>query len=481
MTESGLKHRTITATAWQMSSNILCYAIQFVITIILARYIMPAQYGIIAITLIFLSLAQAIINSNLGTALIRKSDRTQTDCSTVFYYNITLSVILYAIMYPVAPAIAAFYGIDELTQVLQVMSLILIIGSFGEVQKSLFTAELKFKTLSMVNIISTIISGITGITMAVTGFKVWALVAQSLTYTGCNVVLMWVMAKWHPSRSFSFKSLKEFFSFGSKIMVSNILNTITRQIYTAVIGKLFAPVTVGLYNRAETLANLTSQTPTETLTTVSYPVLCRIKDDDLRLRHNYRRIIRLSAFVIFPLCLGVASVAYPLTLTLLTENWMGMAPILQILAFSIMWYPIHALNLNLLQVKGRSDLHLRVEIIKKMIILCTLAATAPFGLIPLCLGRVATSLISLVINTYYTGKLLSLTLAAQIKDLMPTLLLSVTMFAVGYTTTSLLGNNTVSLLCGIAAGATVYAGGAILFRFPEISELRSAINALQYK
>ncbi len=475
MTKS-LKQQTISATAWQMSNGLLCNAIQIIVTIILARYIMPEQYGMIAILAIFIAIAQTLIYSNLGTALIRKSNRTETDCSTVFYYNLSLSILLYIALCLIAPFIAQFYNITELTQILRILSISLIIGALGNVQKDLYIAELNFKIIAIINFLSIFISGTIGIILAILDFKIWALVAQLLANTSCNTILIWCVSKWRPKFIFSFKSLNELFSFSSKLMISKLLDTIFKQLYSAVIGKLFAPAILGLYNRAETFVGLTSQMPSDTISTVSYPALCKLSGDDAKLKSNYRRILRLSAFIIFPLCLGVGAIAKPLVNVLLTDNWIEMVPILQILVFALMWYPVHALNLNLLQVKGRSDLFLKLELIKKIIIIITLVVTIPFGIITICIGRIITSLISLFINTYYTSKLLQLSLSKQLMDILPILLLSITMYIISFGAINFFDSSILNLGIGIIVGITIYLGGAILFKLPEIHELHRIIK-----
>ncbi len=471
-----LKTKSIRATAWQLTNSITSNAIQLVMTIILARYIMPEQYGIIAIALIIVSIAQTVANSGMGMALIRKADRTETDCSTVFYYNLTVSIILYLCICSIVPIVADFYNISEYTSAFMVLLTVIPVNSLGEIPKTLYSASLDFKTLSILNISSTVIAGAIGIVLAVAGYGIWALVIQYLLYTACSVIILWVTSNWHPTFVFSFNSLRNLYSFGSKLMLSKLLDSIFRQLYSAVIGKLYAASTLGLYNRAETFANMTSQSPSDTLSAITYPALCKIKDDELRLKENYRRILRLSAFVIFPVCLGLGAIAQPLINTLFPFEWSGMIPLLQILVFAVMWYPVHAINLSLLQVKGRSDLVLRVEIIKKTIVIITLVATAPFGIIVMCLGRVATSVIALFINTYYTARILNFSFIEQFKDIASSLLLSAIMYMASIFIVNILDNDFQQLVVAIITGTIIYIGGAKLFRLREVPELCSIIK-----
>lgn len=476
MTTDNLKRQTVSAAAWQISNGVVCNIIQLAVTVILARHIMPDQYGIIAIISIFIAVAQTLVSSNLSTALIRKDNRTDVDCSTVFYYNIALSIILYIAFYFIAPVIAGFYAIEELTSALRVLSVGLIIGALSEVQKALYAVNLDFKTTTLLNILSTSVSGVIGVILAVLDFKIWALIVQSLSYSACNTVMIWCVSKWRPVLKFSNSSLREFFSFGSKLMTSKLIDTTFRQLYSAVIGKLFAPSVLGLYNRAEAFVNMTSQVPSDAFSTISYPVLCRVKDDDTTLKNGYRRIMRLSAFIIFPLCLGMCAVADPLVNLLLTDKWAGMTPMLQLLSLSLMWYPVHALNLNLIQVKGRSDLYLRLEIFRKIIIIITLAATMYFGIIAICMGRIFTSVIALFVNSLYTSRISPIKRSEQFYDLLPALLLSIVMYALTAVIVYLSGDGIVGITAGIATGLIIYIGGAAVFRFTEMTELRNIIK-----
>lgn len=474
--DDNLGTKSIKATAWQLTNSMTSNAVQLVMTIILARYIMPEQYGIIAIALIIVSIAQTVANSGMGMALIRKADLTETDCSTVFFYNLTVSIVLYLCICPIVPVITGFYDITEYTSAFIVLLTVIPVSSLGEIPKTLYSVSLDFKTLSILNISSTVISGVIGIVMAIAGYGIWALIIQYLSYTTCSVIALWIASGWHPIFAFSFKSLKDLYSFGSKLMLSKLLDTIFRQLYSAIIGKLFTASALGLYNRAETFANMTTQSPSDTLSAITYPALCKIKDDELRLKENYRRILRLSAFVIFPVCLGLGAITRPLVNTLFSAEWSGMIPLLQILVFSVMWYPVHAINLSLLQVKGRSDLVLRLEIIKKTIVIAIIIATAPLGIIAMCLGRVATSVIALFINTYYTTRILHLTLIEQFKDIAPSLLLSGVMYLASIFIVNSLDNDIQRLVVAVTVGMVVYIGGAKLFRFREVPELHNIIR-----
>ncbi len=473
MAEESLKQQTFKGAIWRILETGGTQVIQLVIGIVLARLILPEQFAAIAMLSIFIAVAEKFINSGFSTALVRKVNRTQVDCSTVFYFNIVISVVSYFILFLIAPYVADFYNLQELKPILRVSSITLVIGSFAGVHRTLFSARMDFKSLAKYNIASLIISGIVGMFMAYKGFQVWALVAQSIVSTVFSTACIWYASPWRPTLQFSWISLKEFFGFGSKLLASGLLDTVYTNMYSVVIGKFFPHSDLAFYNRAYGLRSMATSVPTGVLASVTFPALCKIQDDDDTLRVSYRKMLQLSAFVVFPLCLGLGAVAYPLINVLYTKVWIFSASLLQIIVFAGMWYPVHAINLNLLQVRGRSDLFLRLEIIKKINGVLMLCITVPLGLKAMCYGSICTSLIALFINTHYTGKLLNLGFLTQMKDLYPSLILSVVMFIGCKLLSTALGDGIVSLVTSICVGVIIYVGGAHLFRFKEFELLKS--------
>jgi len=472
MAEQTLKRQTFNGVIWRILETGGTQMIQMVISIVLARLIMPEQFAAIAMLSIFLAVANCFINSGFSTALMRKTDRTQVDCSTVFYFNIVISLLSYVILYIGAPYVADFYNLPELKPILRVSAVTLVIGSTAGVHRTLFSARMDFKSLAKYNIAALITSGCVGMYMAYKGFQVWALVAQSIVSATVNAFFVWRASEWRPTLQFSWVSFKEFFSFGSKLLASGLLDTVYTNMYSVVIGKFFPHSDLAFYNRASGLKNMTSTTPTGVLQSVTFPALCKLQDSDESLRSAYRRMLRVSAFVIFPLCLGIGGVSYPLINVLYTDVWIYAATLLQIVVFAGMWYPIHAINLNLLQVKGRSDLFFRLEVIKKILGVAMLCITVPLGLEAMCYGNIVNSIIALVINTHYTGKLLSLGFLTQMKDLLPSLALSLALYVACKLLSTAMGNGILSLAVSIAVGAAIYLGGAVFFRFTEFKELK---------
>lgn len=476
MAEEGLKHKAVKGAFWNIGQTLANQAVAFVISVIIVRLVLPSQFGLIAMLGVFTSIAGCFIESGLSAALIRKNDRTRLDCSTMFYFNTVVAVLFYLILFFTAPLISDFYNMPELTTILRVTAFGLIIGGTSSVQRMLYRANLDFKTPAICNFVSQVISGFIGIVMAYNGWQVWALVWQSIIGTGLCTIFLWVASRWRPLWAFSWASLKESFGFGSKLLASGLLDTAYNQIYPITIGKFFSPAQLGYFNRAFNLSSLVTSTPTNMVNAVTSPTLCKLQDNDEALANGYRRIIRLMSFIVFPLALGVGGVAYPLINVLLTTKWIYAATLLQIVVFGGMWYPIHALNLNLLQVKGRSDLFLRLEIIKKILGVSILCVTIPLGLEAMCYGTIVSSLLCLAINTHYTKRLIGLGLVQQARDFMRSLLLSLVMFAACRVVIHFTGDGIIGLICGIATGIIVYGGIAITTRMDEVKELRTLLK-----
>ncbi len=473
---SELKEKTVKGVMWSSIDRFSTQGIQFVFSILIARLLLPEDYGVVAMLNIFMSVSQKFIDSGFSTALIRKSDRTDIDFSTVFYFNIAVSIFFYAALWIASPYIAAFYNIPLLEDVTKVVALNLVISSFAGIQSAKLTIAINFKSRAIISVSSTVLTGSVGLWMAYNGYGVWALVFQSIFGSLFCTVMLWLFVRWMPRLAFSWKSFRELFSFGSKLLASGLLDTIYNNVYTLVIGKFFSSSALGVYSRADGLAQYPSSNITNVLQGVTFPVLCSIQNDMERLANAYKRFLRLSAFVVFPLMVGLAAVADPLIRLVLTDKWEGAIYLLQILCFSMMWYPIHAINLNLLQVRGRSDFFLKVEVIKKIQGVIVLCVTLPLGVVAMCYGRIVGSLLSLIYNTYYTKKLIGYGYFAQMKDLLHILLHSLVMGVCAWSVVQAFDSRWLQLTVGILAGAAYYIIGAKLMRFEEFDELVSLIR-----
>ena len=473
---SSLKEKTVKGVMWSSIDRFSTQGIQFVFSILIARLLLPSDYGAVAMLNIFLAISQTFIDSGFGTALIRKLDRTETDFCTVFYFNIVVGFFFYAVLWLASPYIAAFYEIPLLEDITKVLALTFVFSSFSGVQGAKLSIAIDFKTKAKISIIVTILTGAVGLWMAYAGYGVWALVVQSVFSSFLGAVLLWTFVRWMPKLVFSWKSFREMFSFGSRLLASALLDTTYNNIYTLVIGKVFSSTTLGFYSRASGLAQYPSSNITGVLQGVTFPVLSSIQNETERLANVYKRFLRLSAFIVFPLMVGLAAVADPLIRLVLTDKWEGSIYLLQIVCFSMMWYPIHAINLNLLQVKGRSDFFLKLEIIKKIQGVIVLCITVPMGIVAMCYGSVVSSLICLVYNTYYTQKLIGYGYVAQMKDLLHILVHSLVMGAGVWCIVQVFDSLWLQLVAGILAGMVYYIVGARIFHFEELDEVISLVR-----
>ncbi len=468
---SDLKKKTVKGLAWNTIQNFTNHGVEFLLMLFMARLLGPKEYGLIGLTTIFLAISSTFVNSGFSNALIRKKNCTNDDYSTVFIFNLFVSCLCYLILFVIAPFAGDFYNEPVLCPILRVLGLMLITQAFCAVQNTILTKKIDFKKKAKITVSKNIISGLIGLLFAFLGFGVWALVIQSLTASILFSIMLWSKTEWYPNMHFSKKSFKELFGYGSKILISSLINTTYGQIYPIVIGKFFSAATLGNFSRARHWANLGSKNLTGILSNVTFPVLAKVQDDNKRLENIYRRMIRTSSFIIFPTMIGLSAVAHPLTLVAIGEKWEFSAYLLQIICFSMMWYPIHALNLNLLMVKGRSDLFLRLEIIKKIMGICILCISLPLGIVAMCYFNILSSLISLFINTYYTGKLINVGFLKQMRDIAPTLVLSIVMWTIVLCVIRLIPNIYIQLLTGIIVGAAIYLAGSYIFKIPELKEV----------
>ena len=476
MAEQSLKNKTAKGLIWSSVERFSVQGVQFLVMLVIARLLDPKDFGLVGMLAIFLAVAQSLIDSGFSQALIRKQDRTEVDNSTVFYFNIVVSAVLYLILYAIAPWVSDFYNEPQLCSLMRVLCLIVIVNSFAVVQRAIYTASINFKTQAKASFIAALASGLVGVWMAYNGYGVWTLVWQQLLNAGINALVLWVYSNWYPRWVYSWKSFSQLFSFGSKLLASGLLDTLYTNIYLLVIGKIFNAASLGYYTQADRFVKLPSSNTTGILQRVTYPVLCSIQDDDNRLREDYRKLLRLSAFIIFPLMCLLAGIAYPLVDLLLGEKWRFAATLIIPLSFTMMWYPIHAINLNLLQVIGRSDLFLRLEIIKKVIGIVVLVLSIPLGLLFMCYAGIVTSIICLIINTYYTGKLIQVGFLMQMKDLMGILISSLVVFTVSFLVSYYVTSNLQCVILASIVGAALFALISYLFNRDEMKYLISFIN-----
>lgn len=471
MPEESLRKKTVKGVMWSSVDRFTTQGISFVFSMLIARMLLPSDYGVIGMLAIFMAVANCFVDSGFGTALVRKNDRTETDFCTVFYFNIAVACICYALLWLASPYIARFYNLPLLENVTKIWGLNLIISSLAGIQNAKLTIAINFKSRAKISIITTLFTGVVGLWLAYLGYGVWALVFQTLSSNILRTILLWLIVRWMPKLIFSWQSFKELFSFGSKLLASGLLDTIYNNIYPIVIGKCFSASSLGVYSRADSLAQFPSSNITGVLQSVTFPVLSTIQDDEVRLSNAYTRFLRLSAFVVFPLMVGLAAVADPFIRIVLTDKWEATIPFLQIICFSFMWYPIHAINLNLLQVKGRSDYFLKLEVMKKILGVAILCVTIPLGLKAMCYGRVFSSVVCLGINTYYTNKIIGYGFIKQMRDLLPILIHTLVMGTIVFVVVCCLPSLWLQLIVGTLVGVIYYIVGAYLMKFDELNEL----------
>lgn len=473
---SKLKSRTINGLVWSAVEQFASQGIAFVLGILIARQVMPSEYGLIAMLGIFMAVAQTFIDSGFSNALVQKYDRSSTDFSTVFYFNIGVSVLIFVVLFFSAPLIAKFYNKAILEVITKVVSLNLIILAFAVVPRAKLTVEVDFKSQTKASIVAVALSGVIGVILAYRGFGVWALVFQGLISNSISTLILWFYSKWFPKLQFSGESFRRLFIFGSKLLFSALLDTIYRNIYLLVIGKKYSDTKLGFYSRASQLSEFPSSNLSRIIGRVAFPVMCEVQHDDDHLRSILRKFIKLSVFITFPIMVCVAAVAKPFISIVLTDKWIGVVPLLQILCLANMFYPVHGLNLVVLQAKGRTDLFLRLEIVKKIIGITILVITIPMGVSIMCWGLLVVTLLCLPVNLYYTKRILGLGCITQIKYIMPSLFLSMTMGVGIYLLTLFEFGKWTVLLTGVFGGIVFYYFIAKLFKMEELYELHAIIS-----
>ena len=451
-----LKDKAISGVKWNAIGRFSTQGVNFVIGLILARLLTPSDYGVVGMVGIFFAIAQTFIDSGFGSALIRKNDCTDEDYSTAFYFNIIVGLVCCVLLSVLSPFIANFFDIPILKDLIKVMSLNMLISSFAIVHSTKLTHSVDFKSQSLVNLVTAIIAGVSGILMAYKGLGVWSLVLQNMVASVLRVVLLIAITKWLPSRVFSKESFKYLFSFGSKILTASLLHTIYANMTTMIIGKFYSAKDLGYYSRGESLATYPSTNITGILQSVTYPVLSKIQDDDEQLIRAYRKLISMTSMVIFFGMFLLAALAKPLIVTLLTDKWLDAVIYLQVFCFAYMFDHICALNLNILYVKGYSNLVLRLEVIKKAISISMIIAAVPFGVLAICIARALYTQIAIVINTYYTGKLFGLGYVKQLKDFLKYFLFSLLAVIPAYLVSSMDIHHLLQIVIGVSLAGGVY-------------------------
>lgn len=409
---------------WAFTNTFSIQLLSFIITIVLARVLSPEDFGVIAMIAVFIAVGRELKDSGMTSSLIRSKDHNQIDLNVVYFSNLALSIFIYIIIYFSAPLVARFYEKEILISVLRLFALVIPIGTIGSIQSTLLTKEMKFKTKLRITVPSLIIGGVVAIILALNDFGVWSLVWMNIIQTSINSIQLWFYRRWMPTFDWDWKILKHHFNFGVNLTFSNLLNVVYKNIYSIIIGKFFSASILGFYDRANSLKQLPVNNVTSALTKVTYPVFARIQDENFKLKGYYKLIIQEIIFILMPI-LGIAAIlAKPLFLIVLGEKWLPAVPYFQILTLVGLLYPINGYNLNILKVKGRTDIYFKLSMVKKVIELGLIFIGINFGIYGLLVSQITIAFLSLFINSYYSGKFIGYTLYEQFKDVKPIVFLN---------------------------------------------------------
>lgn len=419
-----LGSKTIYGVLWSIGQEMSSKFISFLITIVLARLLSPAEFGLIAMLSIFIAVGNSLLDSGLTSSLIRTPEVNQQDCSTVFYFNLAGSLVIYGVLFLSAPLIALFYHQPVLTNVIRVYGIALIINAFFGIQQTLLVKEMKFKTMTMIQLPSVICGGILGIMLAHRGFGVWSLVWMNLLNPLISTLLHWRYSAWRPLILFDTDILKKHFSYGYKLTLSGLIDNVYQNIYTILIGKFYAPAQLGFYSRAESISQLPVGIISSAINKVTFPMFVKIVHNKEQMVNVYKKVMLQVLFWIAPSLVLLNVIAESLFRLVLTEKWLPAVPYFQILCIAGIMYPVHAYNLNILKVKGQTDLFLKLEVIKKVLCVIGISCVFPFGIYGLLYFQLFFSFFSFYINSIYSVRFIDYPFLKQIEDILPTLLIS---------------------------------------------------------
>lgn len=418
MQQESLKNKTIKGVGWSAADAFLGQGVTFIVGLVLARLLSPDEYGLIGICLIFTTILNGIVDSGFSNALIRKKDVTDEDYNTMFITNMAISIVLYVFLFISAPFVSDFFHREELTALVRATGLVLFFNALSITQVTILTKKIDFKTKTKASLVSAIISGVIGIALAFMGYGVWSLVAQQLSKQLLYTLCLWVLNNWWPKFTFYKNSFKYMWGFGWKILLSGILNNIWNQLYQVVVGRFYSPATLGQYTRSKEYANIFSSNLTSIIQRVSFPVLSEMQDDKEKLLKGYRKVIKLTMFVTCICLIILGAISEPLIYCLIGPRWHEAASYLPFICISMSFYPLHAINLNMLQVEGRSDIFLYLEIIKKIIAIIPICFGVFFDIYSMLIATIFVGILSFFLNSWYTGIFIGYTSLEQIKDVM---------------------------------------------------------------
>lgn len=462
---------------WRFAERSGAQLVSFIVSIVLARILVPKDYGTIALVTVFTAILQVFVDSGLGTALIQKKDADDLDFSSVFYFNLCVCIILYVGMFIAAPYIALFYEDRNLTSVVRVLSFTLVISGVKGIQQAYVSRNMLFKRFFFSTIGGTIFSAFLGIGMAYIGLGVWALVAQQLSNAAIDTLILWITVKWHPKRMFSWKRLKSLLTFGWKLLVSALLDTVYNNLRNLIIGKFYTSTDLAFYNQGDKFPKIVVTNINTSIDSVLLPTMSNVQDDRERVKQMTRRAIKTSTYVMAPLMMGLAFCAEPIVKLVLTDKWLPCVPFLRIFCITYMFWPVHTANLNAINAMGRSDWFLRLEIVKKITGMIILLSTMWFGVMAMAYSLLLSSVLSQIINSWPNRKLLNYGYLEQVRDFAPGIFLAVIMgicvYFVGFLPFSLI----IILLIQTVVGAVIYIGVSAILRLEEYEYLVGMVKS----
>ncbi len=464
MEDQQIKIKTLSNMLWRFAERCGAQGVTFIVSVILARLLTPTEYGTVALITVFTTVFQVFVDSGMGSALVQKLDADSLDFSTVFYFNVVMCIVVYAVLYAAAPWIADFYGDPSLTSMTRVVGLTIVISGVKNIQQSYVSKYLLFKKFFFSTLAGTLIAGVVGITMAYLGFGAWAIVAQQIANTLIDTIILYATVKWRPTKQFSFSRLKALFSFGWKLLVSSLLDTLYNNLRQLIIGKVYSSEDLAFYNRGKQIPNVVVNNINNSIDSVLLPVMSSEQKHAERVKNMTRRAIKTSIYIMAPMTMGIAFVATPLVRLLLTEKWLPCIPYLRIFCITYMFYPIHTANLNAIKAMGRSDLFLKLEIIKKVYGLVLVLITVPFGVMVMAYSLIVSSVVSQIVNSWPNRKLLNYKYSDQLKDILPSIVLAVFMGICTLPVTLLGLPDIWTLLLQVVVGVVVYVVGSIVFK-----------------
>ena len=455
--------KVFTNLLWRFAERSGAQIVKFCVELILARILLPDDYGLIALVTVFITISNVFVDSGLGNALIQKKDADQTDFSTVFFFNLVWCLVLYGLIFFLAPFISGFFSLPEFATVLRVLGLQIIVSGVKNIQQAYVSKNFMFKKFFFATLGGTLGAAVLGIWMAYHGFGVWALVTQQLFNVIVDTIILWITVKWRPTREFSWNRFKVLFSYGWKLLASSLLEAIYNNIRQLIIGRVYSSGDLAYYNRGRQFPDFIISNVNSSIDSVLLPTLASVQDKREQVKQMTRRAIKLSTYIIAPLMLGLASVAEPMIRVVLTEKWIPALPYLRIFCITFMFYPLHTANLNAIKALGRSDLFLRLEVLKKIIGIVVLLLTMKLGVLAMAYSLLFTTLTSQIINSWPNRKLLNYGYMEQVKDIMPNIALACVMGVIVYPLKYLESNSLIILLIQIVAGGIVYVVGSVIF------------------